>query len=172
MDIEHIKWMMKDALLVSHNDNIDESLLLPLVILHDVGYAEVPKNNPFNLDLRKSHMEAGSKIAKKILHQLNYPKDKSEKIIYFISVHDNWAFGDNKVYDDNIVLAAFTDLDYLWMSTPKGFPALMKILNKTKKEMIKYLEQNDKPKLRPFATKTTKSLYENYLNDRRNESQQ
>jgi hypothetical protein len=35
--------------------------------------------------------------------------------------------------------------------------------------MIEYLEANDKPKLRPFSTKTTKNLYEKYLEDRRKE---
>tara|TARA_Y100000310_G_C20309885_1_gene635736 strand:+ start:105 stop:695 length:591 start_codon:yes stop_codon:yes gene_type:complete len=169
MDIDHIEWMMQDAFLVCQKENLDDSLLLPLVILHDVGYAEVPKDNPFKLNLRKAHMEAGAKIAIRILEELNYPKDKIKKIEYYISVHDNWALGDNSVYEDDLILAVFTDLDYMWMATPKGFPALMKILDKNKQEMLEYLETNDKPKLRPFSTKTTKNLYERYLEDRRKE---
>ena len=97
MDIDHIEWMMKDAFLVCQKENLDDSLLLPLVILHDVGYAEVPKDNPFKLNLRKAHMEAGAKIARHILEKLNYPKDKIKKIEYYVSVHDNWALGDNSV---------------------------------------------------------------------------
>jgi len=64
-------------------------------------------------------------------------------------------------------LAVFTDLDYMWMATPKGFPALMKIFDKNKQEMLEYLETNEKPINRPFSTNTTKNLYEEYLEDRR-----
>ena len=167
MDIDHIQWMMRDAFFVCQKENLDDSLLLPLVILHDVGYAEVPKDTPFKLNLRKAHMEAGAKIARHILEKLNYPKDKIEKIEYYISVHDNWALGDNEIYIKDKILGAFTDLDYTWMATPKGFPALIKILNKTKQEMIEYLETHEKPTNRPFSTKTTKNLYEKYLEDRR-----
>lgn len=169
MDIDHIGWMMQDAFLVCQKENLDDSLLLPLVILHDAGYAEVPKDNPFKLDLRKAHMEAGAKIARHILEKINYPKEKIEKIEHYVFVHDNWALGDNSVYENDLILAVFTDLDYIWMATPKGFPALMKILDKNKQEMLEYLETNDKPKLRPFSTKTTKNLYQNYLEDRRKE---
>jgi HD superfamily phosphodiesterase len=144
-------------------------LLLPFVILHDVGYSEVPKDNPFKLNLRKAHMEAGAKIARHILEKLNYPKEKIEKIEYYVSVHDNWALGDNEIYKMDKILGVFTDLDYMWMATPKGFSALMKILNKNKRELLEYLETNDKPNLRPFSTKTTKNLYEEYLKDRRKE---
>lgn len=167
MDIDHIEWMMKDALLVSEKERLDDTLLLPLVILHDVGYAEVPKDNPYNLDLRKAHMKAGKKIAKDILEKVDYPKEKIEQISYYVSVHDNWALGDNKIYKKDIILGTFTDLDFTWMTTKKGFPALMKILKKNKKEMIEYLKNNEKLSLRPFVTKTTEELFQKYLQARK-----
>ena len=83
MDIDHIQWMMKDAALVCKKEKLDDSLLLPLVILHDVGYAEVPKDNPFKLNLRKAHMKAGAKIARRILEQVKYPADKINKLEYY-----------------------------------------------------------------------------------------
>ncbi len=169
MDIDHIEWMMQDAFLVCQKENIDDSLLLPLVILHDVGYSKAPKDNPFKLNLRKAHMKSGAIIARHLLEQVNYHKDKIEKIAYYISVHDNWALGEDEIYKKDIILGTFTDLDYIWMATPKGFPALMKILNKNKQEMLKYLETNDKLKLRPFSTSITKNLYEQYLNNRQKE---
>ena len=48
MDIDHVKWMMQDAMLICEKEGIDETLLLPLVILHDTGYSKAPKKNPFN----------------------------------------------------------------------------------------------------------------------------
>ncbi len=41
IDIDHVRWMMEDALLVCEKEGVDEGLLLPLVILPDVGYAFV-----------------------------------------------------------------------------------------------------------------------------------
>lgn len=169
MDIDHIEWMIKDAFFVCKKENVDASLLLPLVIIHDVGYSKAPKDNPFKLDLRKAHMKAGAEIAKEILYKLNYPADKTEKIIYYVSMHDNWAFGEDDLFKEDFVLGIFNDLDYMWMATPNGFPALMNILKKNQCEMLEYLEKNEKVARRPFSTATTKELYNNYLNDRRNE---
>ena len=171
MDIDHIEWMMKDALIACKQEKLDDTLLLPLVILHDVGYSKSPKDNPFKLDLRKAHMKAGEKIAKKILEKANYPKSKIEKITYYVSVHDNWALGKDDIYKKDKILGTFNDLDFMWMATPKGFPAIMKILNKNCDELIRYIENDDKPKKRPFSSKTTKKLFEKYLNDRKKEQQ-
>ena len=166
MDIDHVQWMMGDALLVCEQEGLDDSLLLPLLFLHDVGYSECPKTNPFELDLRRLHMKKGAAIAKKLLEKAKYPAEKVEKIVYYVSVHDNWAFGDNEVFKDKI-LGVFNDLDYLWMATPKGFEAIRKILKKNKKEMVDYLVNNPKPIERPFSAKTTKILYEKYLAERK-----
>jgi hypothetical protein len=170
MDIDHIEWMMKDALIVCKKEELDDSILLPLVILHDVGYAKVPKSNPFNLTLRRAHMAEGAKIAREILVKIKYPADKIERIVYFVSVHDNWAFGDVDIYKKNKILAVFSDLDFTWMATPKGFLAVMNILEKDKKEMLKYLTSRKSPaKGQPFSCNTTKELYKKYLQDRKKE---
>ncbi|MBT4650939.1 hypothetical protein HOC13_00250 [Candidatus Woesearchaeota archaeon] len=169
MDVDHIEWMIEDALLVCQKENLEDSLLLPLVILHDVGYAEVPKDNPYNLDLRKAHMDAGAKIAKKILEKVDYPANKVEKIVYYVSVHDNWALGDKSVYENNPILAVFSELDFIWMATPKGFAAIMEMLNKNKQEMFEYVRSRPEEEKILFSTKTTKRLYESYLNGRKKE---
>ena len=169
MDVDHIEWMIEDALLVCQKENLEDSLLLPLVILHDVGYAEVPKDNPYNLDLRKAHMDAGAKIAKKILEKVDYPANKVEKIVYYVSVHDNWALGDKSVYENNPILAVFSELDFIWMATPKGFAAIMEMLNKNKQEMFEYVRSRPEEEKILFSTKTTKKLYGSYLNGRKKE---
>jgi hypothetical protein len=170
MDIAHIKWMMRDAFLVCQMEKIDDSLLLPLVILHDVGYAKVPKDNPFNLDLRKAHMEEGAKIAKEILEKVDYPKDKVEKIVYYVSVHDNWAFGDDEVYKNDIILGVFNDLDFMWLATEKGFVAIADYLKLNHKAMLEYIKNDEKLINRPLSTKTTQKLFANYIEERKEES--
>lgn len=169
MDVDHIEWMIGDALRLCEAENLDADYLLPLVILHDVGYANVPKDNPFNLDLRRAHMAEGAVIAREILTRLGYPAKIIDVIAYYVSVHDNWALGDNGIYKKDKILGSFTDLDFIWMATPKGFPALMKILNKTPHEMTEYLRSNEKLTARPFVTISAKQSFEEYLLQRASE---
>ncbi len=168
MDIAHIEWMAEKALVVCQKENIDDDLLLPLVILHDCGYAETPKDNPYKLAVRKQHMKKGAEIAKKILEKLDYPPKKTKRVVNYISVHDNWALGDNNIYKEDKILGVFNDLDFIWMATPKGFQEVRKILDKNQEEMRKYLEDNEKINNRPFSTPTTKKLFYSYLKDRAN----
>lgn len=168
MDINHIEWMMKEAEIVCRKEGIDDSLLLPLVILHDMGYSEIPKGDYFKIDVRKAHMKTGAEIARKILVNLNYPREKTEKIVYYISVHDNWALNDDSVFKDPI-LAAFNDLDFIWGVEPKGFVIVAKLLEKSPKAMIEWIKASEKHERRPFSTSITKKLYEKYLKDREKE---
>lgn len=169
MDVDHIEWMMEAASYVCKQEQIDDTILLPLVIVHDVGYAAVPQGNPFNVDMRKAHMQAGAEIAKTILQLLNYPENITSEIVHYVSIHDNWALGDNQIYQQYNILGVFTDLDFAWMATPKGFPAFMKILNKSRAEMIAHLANDEKLIHRPFRTKTVEQLFYKNLAERQSE---
>lgn len=168
MDVDHIEWMMEEAEKVCKREGLDEEILMPLVMLHDVGYAEMPSGNPYELAMRKGHMAAGARIAQKLLQGIDYPADKAEKIVYFVSVHDNWALDDYEVYKKNKILWAFIDLDFIWMATPKGFPALMKIYAMNPQELIKYLENRRREQKMPFCCPTTKKLFSDYMVERKN----
>ncbi len=167
-NINHIEWMMKEALKVCQNEKIDETILLPLVILHDVGYAETGPAY-FEKNLKKAHMIAGAKIAEKILKKLKYPENKIKKIAGYILVHDNWIFGENDIYNKDILLGTFHDLDFIWMTSKKGFKSVMEILNKNEKELLEFIGKDEKPVSRPFKTKTTKKLWETSLAKRKKE---
>jgi hypothetical protein len=170
MDVEHIEWMMQDAEKVCENENIDKTLLMPLVILHDIGYALInhKENDSYKVDLRKAHMQAGAELAKEILNGIHYDPSKIDKITYYISVHDNWALGDDEVFKDPL-LGTFQDLDFMWMISPKGFRAAVGMYKKTPKEIIDYYKNNEKLIKRPLATKTTKELFYKYIEERKKE---
>ena len=174
MDIDHIEWMMKDASWVCEKEGLDDTLLLPLVILHDVGYSEI--NNVafadyYQGDTRKVHMASGEKIARDLLAQVNYQSEKAEKIAYYVSVHDNWALGEIDLYVKDPIIGTFKDLDFIWIYTAKGFPALMKVLHKNEAEMLEHLHSETSPIYgkKPFSNSSTKMLYDKYLAEREKE---
>jgi len=159
MDVAHVTWMIKKALITSKKEKIDSTILLPLVILHDVGYG-VSKHVYFDKKLKKRHMAEGARISEEILNKVNYPKDKIKQIKYFISVHDNWILGDEKIYKKYKVLGIFNDLDFVWIVTSKGFGMVSDILRKNKKRYILELIKEGNEKY--FSSRSTKKLFEDY----------
>jgi len=171
MDVEHIEWMMEKVEEMCKHEEIDESILMPLAILHDVGYSELSDPitvNYYNKDVRRAHMDLGAKIAEKILKTVDYSKNKSKKIINYIKIHDNWAFGEVDIYINDKILGSFKDLDYLWIYTKIGCKAIQKILKKNNLEMLDHLRNEITPIYgkKPFSTEFTKKLRETYLKDR------
>jgi|SRR3989339_331748 len=172
MDIAHIEWMMKVALKICEQEKVDQALLLPLVILHDVGYSSLsdPKNaNYYDKDIRKAHMAAGADIAENILSQLDYPKEQKKQIVQYISIHDIWAYGEVEPYLQDKILGIFKDLDYLWTYTKEGCRAVQKHLQKSDVEMFTMLDEEISPIYgkKPFSCKATKALREQYIAERK-----
>ena len=116
-------------------------------------------------------MQAGRDIAIEILRQVNYPPEKMGKIAHYIAVHDNWAFGEVDLYLNDPILGTFKDLDYLWIFTEKGCPAIQKILGKNDAEMLEHLKQESSPigARKPFSNPTTQRLHDEYLAARETE---
>jgi hypothetical protein len=167
MDINHIEWMMPTALSVcAHEPQVDQSLLLPTVILHDVGYAEVEHDNYYHLDTRRAHMARGADIARTILTELAYDPEIVAKVVYYISVHDNWAFGELDLYRNDLVLGVFKDLDWLWTLTPEGFKSVRDNQKYSLEEMMTYISNPETKKPPEYATRTTDALFHQYLADR------
>ena len=170
-DVEHIKWLVKVVPKYVDESEIDFSLLIPVIILHDVGYAKVPeKNDPYNLDNRKLHSEEGAKITEKILRKLNYPQDKIAKIKKFVLHHDDWAFGES--FKDEPVLKVFNNFDFIWMTSKKGFQIVRKFLGLNKKEFYqqipKYYKKNNEEG-RTFFNKNIELFYKKLMKDRKKE---
>ncbi len=167
-DVEHIEWMCGAAISVCEKESVDEDLLLPLVILHDIGYAFTDNKRYRETDVRRLHMEKGAEVAEQILKKVNYPEDKIKKIKYYISVHDNWSFGEVNIYLEDEILGVFKDLDYIWSYTEKGFNAIKKMLNKTDEELLKQIVDESSPIFgkKPFSNQTTKEMHDKYLKQR------
>ncbi len=161
-DIEHICWlkeMLFDLEAIIRKKGIDFDVIYALTILHDVGYAKLPKGyNPFNLKIRKLHAEKSAEIAKDIFEKVDFPKSKRKKAIRLIKNHDDWAFGKPLT---NAEWRIFTDIDFLWEVSKKGFDVVRKFLNQSRKEFIKTVQSHyaKKQKNNPFFLYESKRLF-------------
>lgn len=101
----------------------NEAIVLPAVILHDVGWKKIPEelhlkafgpkaNSP---ELNRLHEIEGVNIAGDILKQVNYPKEKISQIIEIIDGHDSRQAAMS--LNDRIV----KDADRLWRYSKEGF---------------------------------------------------
>jgi len=146
---------------------------MPLAILHDVGYSRTENKNPDTKDANQKiiHMRDGAKIARKILEELDFDPELTERVVYLISVHDNWVVGDNKPYKENKDLAAFTDLDFLYaQSSIMVLKSQGKAMGRSAIEMLHLWEHDDeKFTNRPFVTQYAKDLFMKQIADRKKE---
>lgn len=100
----------------------DAGVVLPAVILHDVGWKFIPEDMQLKAfgpdggdsDLNRIHEVEGSKKAREILQQLNYDPEITEQIANIILGHDSRK--ETLSLNDAIV----KDSDKLWRLTKEG----------------------------------------------------
>ena len=80
-DILHAKRVTNTAEHIARAENADLAIVIPAAILHDIVI--LPKDHPDSL--RSSDLAAEK--AKKILEEIDYPKEKIEPILYAIQTH-------------------------------------------------------------------------------------
>ena len=108
-------------LLKSH-PQADENIVLPAILLHDVGWKMVPEEEQSgafgpevkNHEAQRLHEIEGVRIAGDILNKLNYPKDETHEILDIIDGHDTRL--EALSLNDKLV----KDADKLWRFTPTG----------------------------------------------------
>ena len=100
-----------------------EDIVIPAIILHDVGWQKVPAALHLKAfgpkatlpELNRAHEQAGVKIARRILDEVNYDKEKIAEILKIIGGHDSRK----KSISLNDCLVK--DADKLWRFTKTGF---------------------------------------------------
>lgn len=108
--------------LLAHYPNADEEIVLPAIVLHDVGWKMVPEEKQLSAfgpkvkdkKTRRIHETEGVKIAEEILIRLNYDKEKIPEILSIIDGHDTRQ--EALSLNDQLV----KDADKLWRFTPAG----------------------------------------------------
>jgi len=108
-------------LLEKEGGNMD--IVIPAIILHDVGWKKVPQNLQLRAfgpkaiypKLNRIHEKEGVKIAKDILEKVQYDAQRIEEILEIIDGHDSRKEAIS--LNDKIV----KDADRLWRISKKGF---------------------------------------------------
>ena len=108
--------------LLSHYPEADPDVVLPAILLHDVGWKMVPEEKQLSafgpraddMETRRVHEIEGAKIARRILASLAYEVKKTEEILSIIDGHDSRE--EALSLNDAIV----KDADKLWRFSPTG----------------------------------------------------
>jgi hypothetical protein len=119
----HTEMSMRLAYQLLSAEGGQESIVIPAIMLHDVGWQKVPVAlhlkafgpKATSPEINRTHEKEGVKIAKKILIKVNYDKEKIAEILKIIDGHDSRK--ESISLNDRIV----KDADKLWRFTRKGF---------------------------------------------------
>jgi HD superfamily phosphohydrolase YqeK len=107
----------------------DEDIVLPAIILHDVGWNMVPEEklleafgpNMKDKESHRLHEVEGARIAKEILESLNFDPVKIQEIVKIIEGHDSRK--EAMSLNDKLV----KDADKLWRFSPVGMDTNIKM---------------------------------------------
>jgi HD superfamily phosphodiesterase len=119
----HTEMSMQIAYQLLSAEGGQEDIVIPAIILHDVGWQKVPAALHLKAfgpkatlpEINRNHEQAGVKIAKRILNEVNYDKEKIAEILKIIDGHDSRKGSIS--LNDSLV----KDADKLWRFTKKGF---------------------------------------------------
>jgi HD superfamily phosphodiesterase len=127
-DAGHAETSLKYALKLVDIEKGDEDVVIPAIILHDVGWSQLPTKRRMKVfdpgakeqerrEVVYEHQIEGIKLALKILREVNYPPEKIDEILDIISQHDTRKGFISK--NEGIV----RDADKLWRTSKEGFGA-------------------------------------------------
>ena len=109
-----------------------EEVVIPAILLHDVGWKKVPEEIHLRAfgpkadpKLTRIHEAEGKKIAREILEHLNYDRDKIKEILRIIERHDSRKEAIS--LNDRLV----KDADKLYRVTGEAFKVNMARFKKT-----------------------------------------
>jgi len=138
----HTRIALRYALKLLQSEKSDEDVVIPAVVLHDVGWKMIPPNlqltafgpNPSNPKLARVHEVEGAKIAWAILKELHYPTKKIKEICRIIQGHDTRKKPISQ--NDRIV----KDSDKLWRYSQRGMAVDLDRFGIPRREYLIFLE--------------------------------
>jgi HD superfamily phosphodiesterase len=144
MNILHTEIAMKFAFKLIEKEGGNGDIVIPAIILHDVGWKEIPEDLQLKFfgpkrvswDSYRKHEVASARIARGILDKVHYHGGRIDEIIEIIDGHDSRE--EPLSLNDKIV----KDADKLWRYSEEGFLTDMKRFEETFSERIDQLRAN------------------------------
>jgi len=129
----HTEISVQMAFKLMEREGGDEDIVIPAIILHDVGWIRVPENlqlkafgpKAVNPELNRTHETEGVRIAEEIMLQVKYDQTKTGQILEIIEGHDSRS--EPLSLNDMIV----KDADKLWRYTKSGVEIDVERFNET-----------------------------------------
>ena len=145
-DVGHAETSLEYACKLVTLENGNEDVVIPAVILHDVGWSQLPEKRRMMVfdpgtkeeDRREvvyEHQIEGVKLALKILREVSYPPELTDEILEIISQHDTRKGFISK--NEGIV----RDADKLWRTSKEGFTVAEERAKKREEQRFKLLEE-------------------------------
>jgi len=143
-NLVHTKISLRYAFRLLIEEKGDEAVVIPAILLHDVGWKVIPENlqitafgpNLSNPELTKIHEVEGAKIAREILKALRYPPGKVKEICRIIGGHDTRQRPVSR--NDRIV----KDSDKLWRYSRKGLAVDLDRFHIARRSRLDFLEEH------------------------------
>ena len=140
----HTKIALRYAITLLKKVKGDEEVVVPAILLHDVGWKVVPEHlqltafgpNQSNHQAARLHEVEGAKMAGKILEALHYPPEKVKEISRIVQGHDSRKRSISR--NDRIV----KDADKLFRYSRKGTAIDVNRFHMHRGDYLSYLERH------------------------------
>ncbi|WP_166875513.1 HD domain-containing protein [Salinibacterium sp. ZJ450] len=125
--------------LLAVTPDADEEVVLCAILLHDTGWSTVAEHEILEAiapgggrpDLIRKHEIEGARIARDILHHLDYDADMIERVVAIIDGHDS------RLTALSVEDAIVKDADKLWRVTPHGIATVCGWFGLTRDESLR-----------------------------------
>ncbi|MCK9379021.1 MAG: HD domain-containing protein [Candidatus Moranbacteria bacterium] len=161
--IIHTEGVVKAMELILKKEKGDPDILIPAAMLHDVGWANVPKkyqrtkDNADKLRGMKLHITLAPEIIKKILQSVNYKAFQINEVIEIVQAH---KFSKPRKLSKKMLI----DADQLSDAFKEQFYSDVKTYNSTPEKLYNF-RMNDNN----FYTKVAKDIFLEQMKQRRSE---
>jgi HD superfamily phosphodiesterase len=166
----HTRVSVKFAYRLLQKEDGDRDIVIPAVILHDVGWIRVPEDlqpkaygsKATSVEINRIHEVEGAKIAEEILRGIEYDQDKVGEILRIVEGHDSREEPISS--SDKIV----KDADKLFRYSKEGFDFGFEIFRQPFWERMKII----RPRVDDWLlTDSAKEMARQEIEDRLKESQ-
>ena len=168
--VSHTKYVVEAMQLIlkkekgNEKEKVDPEVLIPAAILHDTGWARVPKDYQLAKDdagraeALRLHLEHAAPIIKEILSALDYLPEQIAEITTIVQAHKSTE-------PENLNQKLLIDADQLSDAFSAQFESDMVAYKVTAKQLYEFRMKNN-----IFHTKIARALFEKMMAERKQEA--